>query len=85
MFDCLCLVGAADCGAWVQVVEPDVELLAPLEIVLKGSLCLLAFGRIGVPEIDEVRAVRKNVGPAVEVVVATSGFEVFNVGWLVWV
>jgi len=45
----------------VEVVQPDAEVLAPLEVVDEVVVRLVGFGLVRLREVDEVRAVRQDV------------------------
>lgn len=55
------LHGVAARGARVEVVQPDAEVLAPLEVVDEVVVRLVGFGLVRLREVDEVRAVRQDV------------------------
>lgn len=69
--------GVAEGRARVEVVEPDAQLLAPLQVVEKGLVRLGRLGRVRLRQVDEVGPVREGVlGGAVAVVPAAAKEEV---------
>lgn len=75
------VAGVAQRRPRVEVVQPDAQLLAALQVVDEGPVRLRGLGLVGLREVHEVGPVRQGVrGGAVAVLLAAADEEVARVG-----